>query len=263
MKASVWTAVSVVAARQCGAISVPQLRAVGLSRRAQAAAVDAGLLALPEPRVAVLCSTPDTWYRRLWVGHLALDGRGWISHLAAARIHGFDRFDEDDVDFTVLRDERGLRLTSIGRLHTTSCIARLDVVTVDGLRVSSATRTIIDLAALGVTGLLLGAAIDSSVRMRLSAPAVISKRLAELRGPGRRGSRLLDAVLVDAGGETELERRFLALMRRTGLPRPKTQIVCRADERHVARVDFLFADVGNGSPRSLRSHERALWSAFM
>jgi very-short-patch-repair endonuclease len=45
---------------------------------------------------------------------------------------------------------------------------------------------------------------------------------------------------VDAGGETRLERLFLQLVRRAGLPRPVTQRVIRADGRHVARVDFLF-----------------------
>lgn len=106
MNASVWTAISGVAAQQCGAVSVAQLRAVGLSRRAQAAAVEAGLLALPEPRVGVLCSTSDSWHRRLWIGSLALEGRGWISHMAAARLHGFDRFDGEDVAFTVPRGQR-------------------------------------------------------------------------------------------------------------------------------------------------------------
>ena len=244
VKASVWKAISGIAAQQCGAVSVAQLRAAGLSRRAQAVAVDAGLLALPEPRVAVLCSAPATWHRSLWVGTLALNERGWVSHLAAARLHEFDRFDHDNVDFTVCRNERGLRLTTIGSLHTTSSIGRLDVVTIGGLRVSSATRTIIDLAALGIAEILLGAAIDTAVRGRVSAPAVINRRLGELRGPGRRGVRLLDAVLLDAGGETELERRFLALLRRVGLPRPLTQVVCRANGRHVARVDFLFAELG-------------------
>lgn len=203
---------SEIAAEQSGAISVGQLRACGLTRRAQATAVRAGLIALLEPKVAVLCSTPDSWCRRLWVGSLALDGRGWVSHRAAAQLHGFDRFCDEAVDFTVLRDERGLRLTTIGSLHTTSSTGRLDVVNVGGLRVSSATRTIIDLAALGIAEILLGAAIDSAVRMRTSAPIVISRRLAELRGPGRRGARLLDAMLLDAGGETELERRFLGLL---------------------------------------------------
>jgi very-short-patch-repair endonuclease len=46
--------------------------------------------------------------------------------------------------------------------------------------------------------------------------------------------------LIDSGGESVLERRFLALMREAGLPRPTTQAVQRRDGRHVARVDFLF-----------------------
>ena len=38
-----------------------------------------------------------------------------------------------------------------------------------------------------------------------------------------------------------LERRFLALVRAAGLPRPVTQQRIRSDGRHVARVDFLYA----------------------
>lgn len=73
---------------------------------------------------------------------------------------------------------------------------------------------------------------------------MIERRLGELRGPGRRGARLLDHLLVDSGGESVLERRFLELMRRGGLPRPITQAVQRRDGRHVARVVFLFPDHG-------------------
>src|SRR5690606_42052459 len=49
-------------------------------------------------------------------------------------------------------------------------------------------------------------------------------------------------VLLDAGGHTALERLFLRLVRESGLPIPVPQVVHRHDGRHVARVDFLFAD---------------------
>jgi very-short-patch-repair endonuclease len=39
-----------------------------------------------------------------------------------------------------------------------------------------------------------------------------------------------------------LERRFLALVRQAGLPRPETQRRIRSEGRHVARVDFLYAE---------------------
>ena len=72
---------------------------------------------------------------------------------------------------------------------------------------------------------------------------MLSKRLAGLRGPGRWGCRLLDELLLDSGGETLLERRFLALLRAVRLPRPRVQIPFRDGERTVARVDFLYDDL--------------------
>ncbi len=49
-------------------------------------------------------------------------------------------------------------------------------------------------------------------------------------------------MLLDAGGHTTLERLFLRLVRESGLPIPVPQVVHRHEGRHVARVDFLFAD---------------------
>jgi very-short-patch-repair endonuclease len=227
-----------VAADQHGAVSVKQLRAAGITAKVQATAVGAGWLRLVEPTVLVFAGSPDTWYRRLWVGALALNGKGWVSHEAAAALHGFDRARADAVEFTVGRSSR--KLTCSSTVHTTENVGRIDVVTVNGLRCSSATRTIIDLARARIPARRLEAAIDSAVRFGLSAPIVLERRLAELRGPGQWGARALDRLLIDSGGESALERRFLALMREAGLPRPRTQAVQRRDVQHVARVDFLF-----------------------
>ena len=43
--------------------------------------------------------------------------------------------------------------------------------------------------------------------------------------------------------ESWLERRFLAAIRRAGLPEPNRQRVYRSDGRHVAHVDFDFEPV--------------------
>jgi hypothetical protein len=117
-------------------------------------------------------------------------------------------------------------------------------VIVDGFACTSATRTVIDLARLRVSRFELEAAIDSAVRMGLSSPAALLHRLKGFRGPGRWGCRLLDGLLVDSGGHTMLERRFLSLVRRAGLPRPTPQVIHRRDGRAIARVDFLFEAVG-------------------
>jgi hypothetical protein len=55
---------------------------------------------------------------------------------------------------------------------------------------------------------------------------------------------VLDALLVDSGGHSILERRFLEVVRRAGLPRPATQVIHRRDGTTFARVDFLFEAFG-------------------
>ena len=66
----------------------------------------------------------------------------------------------------------------------------------------------------------------------------------ELRKPGRWGAPRLDDLLLDSGGHTILERRFLQLMRKAGLPKPRTQVGHQRDGQTFARVDFLFEEHG-------------------
>lgn len=46
--------------------------------------------------------------------------------------------------------------------------------------------------------------------------------------------------MLDAGGESALERRFLRLMRTVGLPRPRTQVAYARESTRAMRVDFQF-----------------------
>jgi very-short-patch-repair endonuclease len=230
-----------LAEEQHGAVGVSQARARGLSARDQRTLVASGKLRLVEPMVLVVPGSPDTWFRRLKIGLLALGPGAFVSHEAAATLLGLDRSTPGRVVFTVERRSRR-RPPAGATLHTTRQVGAHDVITVQGFPCSSATRTILDLARDGASPTRLAAAIDSSLRLRLSAPLVLTNRLAELRGPGQRGVRLLDKLLIDSGGETMLERRFLALVRGAGLPRPLTQRRIRSDGRHVARVDFLYEE---------------------
>ena len=194
------------------------------------------------PAVYAAAGAPDTWERKLTAGLLALGPTARISHESAARLHGFDRSLEGCVEFTVPRRHRNA--TAIGRVHSTSRTRPLDVVVLRSLSVTSATRTIVDLARARISPRRLAAAIDSAVRLGLTSPVVLHTELHFLRGPGRWGCRLLDELLVDAGGHTMLERGFLGLMRIGGLPRPRTQVIHRRDGVTYARVDFLFDPYG-------------------
>ncbi len=162
----------------------------------------------------------------------------WVSHEAAARLHAFDRSLEDPIEFSVLRRMRSRHCA--GNVHTTTTVGALDLVTIEGFRCSSATRTVLDLAQAQISTVRSkqpSTARSGSAARRRSSWSVDCRSCVD---PGRVGVRLLDRLLIDTGGESVLERRFLQLMRKGGLPRPTTQSVQRRDGRHVGRVDFLF-----------------------
>ncbi len=125
-------------------------------------------------------------------------------------------------------------------MHTTIDRRKGDRVHIDGLPVTSATRTVIDLARDGAATVDLEAAVDSAIRDRGTTLDHLVDRLSLITGPGRWGLGRLYAVLASAGGHSVLERRFIELVHRAGLPSPTPQVVHRVDGRHVARVDFAF-----------------------
>jgi very-short-patch-repair endonuclease len=228
-----------LASRQHGALADRQLRALGVSSRAQRRAVEQGVLIRVAPGAVVVGGSPDSWHRRLQVGLLVLGPGAFVSHEAAAALLGLDGTRAGAVVFTVPRQRRRHRLTGVD-VHTTDSVGPHDVLTIQGFPCASATRTVVDLAASGAPPARVAAAIDSAIRLRLSAVPVLTERLAHVRG--RRGVRMLDQLLLDSGGESILERTFLALVRQAGLPRPQTQHRVRADARHVARVDFVYPE---------------------
>jgi hypothetical protein len=188
---------------------------------------------------------PTTWMQLLAASTWPLGPTAVVSHASAARLRGFDRFDDEVVELTVLRGHRGRALPSIdSTVHTTLYRTRRDTSRVANLPVTSAERTILDLARSGTPTIKVEAAIDSAVRLRITTLDRIIDRISVVEGSARWGVAQLDALLITSGGHTLLERLFLKLMRRAGLPRPVPQVVHRKDGRHVARVDFLFENVG-------------------
>ncbi len=233
-------ALTTLAADQEGLIQSKQLRALGISKWAQQRLIADGQLQRIAPRVYAIRGAPNTQRQRLRAGLLCLGERSWVSFEAAACLHGLDRSDHRAVDFTIARGRRPPLLPFA--VHTTTRVRSTDFVVVEGFRATSATRTVFDLALAGASRPRIEAAIDSAVRLQLSSPEVLRRRLDGLRGSGRGGCRLVEELITDSGGHTMLERRFLELTREMGLPRPRTQVVFRRDRRHVARVDFLFDD---------------------
>ena len=170
-------------------------------------------------------------------------GSAWLGHrgalFASSALHwlGFDIDPPLRPEFLVQRQRRSIRELT---LHTTTRWDDKDIIRHAGVRTTTATRAIIDFATTSPTAGELERLIDEGIRKRRTALPRLSERLRDLSGTGRTGCALVRELLLDSGGESHLERRFLSLLRGAGFPRPQCQVAFRSNGTTVARVDFLF-----------------------
>ncbi|MFZ4719671.1 MAG: hypothetical protein ACOYMR_09615, partial [Ilumatobacteraceae bacterium] len=146
-------------------------------------------------------------------------------------------FDREEVRFVVPREHRWRSGVNV---RATRDWRSGDLLWRDGVRLTNVTRTVLDLAEFGATARRIEGAIDSGIRRRLTSVPTLQRRIADAGGHGRRGVPLLRELMLDAGGESALERRFLRLMRTVGLPRPRTQVEYARESTRAMRVDFQF-----------------------
>lgn len=238
--AELWRRIVDAAERQHGVISESQLDELGVSARRRRQFVDGARLIKTAPRVWMIAGSAVTWEQRLHRGLLSLGPRSWVSDEAAAFLHGLDRSRAEQVEFLVWRSAKDPVLGET--VHSTRRWTPSDAVEIGGFRVTSATRTIFDLANHGAHDDRVAAAIDSAVRFGLSSPEAIRRRLESIRTRGMAGVRAVERLLEHAGGHTMLERRFLEVVAAAGLPTPELQVEFRDphDDHFVARVDFYF-----------------------
>jgi very-short-patch-repair endonuclease len=117
-----------------------------------------------------------------------------------------------------------------------------EIVVLDGMRVTSAARTALDLACRQRPDRAV-AAIDALARATRLKVADVELLVHRYRG--RKGIRRARTTLelVDAGAESPRETWLRLLIVRSGLPRPRTQIPVLDEYRQlVARVDMGWED---------------------
>lgn len=214
--------IAALAARQRGVVHRDQLLELGLHRSAITRRIASGRLHVVLPRV-------------LAVGHLALPVGGremaamlWrgpqsvLSHTSAAWVLGLAPASE-----TVHISSAVGGTASRGRV-TTHRLTRLvpaDVTVRDGFRITSAPRTLLDLAdsesAADFERLVAEARYQRHVSDR-------DLRAVAARHPNRRGagalSALLDAEREPAFTRSKAERAFRAVLKRAGLSLPRANV---------------------------------------
>ncbi len=165
-----------------------------------------------------------------------------VSGPTAAAIHGLDGFTlRPPFHITIPRGRLIERPPHV--IHTTTELPPEDRTMRHGIPVFSVSRTIIDVAKF-VRASTLTAGLDSALRDRLVTEDLLHERIARIRCRGRYGiPKLIDVIEgceASRGGHSWLERRFLQICARAGLPPPITQDVVTDAKGKMVRVDFRF-----------------------
>jgi very-short-patch-repair endonuclease len=130
-------------------------------------------------------------------------------------------------------------------LHRLADLQRRDVVTVDSIPATSATRTLLDLGTC-MDAAELRRVIDRARRLRLIHPHALVARFMSFGQQGRRGAAVLREVLTEldrdlALVESDLESMLLAIIVDAGLPTPVTQHEVHVDGR-TYRLDAAYPE---------------------
>jgi Transcriptional regulator, AbiEi antitoxin/Protein of unknown function (DUF559)/AbiEi antitoxin C-terminal domain len=222
--------IAALAARQGGVVARRQLRALGVSASAIDRRIRAGRLhPLHRGVFAVGHRVVEVGGRR-WAAVLACGVGAVLAGISAAAAYEIRRSSSATIHVLVGRNGRERRAGI--RLHWCRALPADEVTTLDGLPITTPARTLLDLAAGGLRGRALEAAIDAAERKRLLDFADLHKLLE--RYPGRAGTPALKAVLARyRGGDTrsELEVLIAELCDAHGLPRPLENCVIEGKVR--------------------------------
>lgn len=228
---------------QLGLITLEQLLECGLSDPAIRRRVAAGRLERVHSGIFRIAGSPQDRAQRTMAHLLHAGETAAVSHRAAARRWGWDPFRETNlIEITADKDLRNVR----GARFYRATLGAAEVGTLGRFRVTSPTRTIIDLPAV-VTEEELEIALDCAmIRSRLDAYR-IREVLHERGRNGRKGAGVLDHLLqmrADGGplGCSPLEVRFVRFLRRKRLPAAQSQYPIVLEGRKYV-LDFAYPDL--------------------
>ncbi|MFL6028253.1 MAG: type IV toxin-antitoxin system AbiEi family antitoxin domain-containing protein [Friedmanniella sp.] len=183
-------------------------------------------------------STPEEAHRRLVAAVLTQRSTETVaSHISAAVLHGLPVWRQSLGAVHLTRPRTGGGRVRGGCVLHTSPLRPADVVTLDGLRVTSLARTVADLARTLPLDQAVAAG-DAALRRGLPVPEVLAV-LERCRGWPGVGQARRTAGLLDARSESVGESCSRVRMHEAGLPVPVPQYeVYDGRGQLVGRADF-------------------------
>ncbi|MEP7112071.1 MAG: hypothetical protein ABI862_02290 [Ilumatobacteraceae bacterium] len=234
-----FVALAAAAADRHGVFTTLMAQRFGVSNRLRNEWLALGWIERLGTRTFRFAGSPRSWRMTLASALGDLGSGAAISGRSVAALHRLDGFVDGAVEIWVPRSCRNRDHPWVARSSSRPLKAG-DVVTIDGLRCVTAERLILDSVLFRFSEQEIHNAIDSAIRMRLVSEKRLRARIVGDLSSNAWHRRTLVDALVDTGGESALERRFLAIVRGARLPRPQLQRVYRDGTRTLARVDAEF-----------------------
>lgn len=237
-----------IARTQRGLITRADLREVGLSRGQRGRLVADGTLSLVGRQTFEVGGLPADPHRQVLLA--CLDVGGHASHRSSLALHGVPGIATPSRPEVLVARTRTPNESDLATLHSTTWLPLDDLTVVDGIPCTSVARSLFNLASLvpEVSIETVRGAVDDAVRLGKASDAWLWWRLEKLRCRGRTGVKVFEEIMTTrmAGQVTEswLEREFLRLVQAAGAPVPQCQRRIRAQGAFVARVDFLYEELG-------------------
>jgi very-short-patch-repair endonuclease len=229
-----------LAERQRGVIRREQALSLGLTRREIDRKLSSGQWVVVLPCVYRVAGSLADWRQQLKAVALWAARDYAFSHRTAAALWGLARFGDGPVELTVARD---LRLAPPVVVHRAAFLSSRDTRSIEHLRVTSPTRTLLDLCAEEDTR-SIHASLDELLRRELTSLRELDDALERL-GKRRGIAQLKDILGRYADGEcateSELEAVAFDAIDSAGLPRPTKQVQMVVDGR-LRRLDFIYSN---------------------
>ena len=245
-----FTALAAAAADRHGVFTTAMAQRFGVSDRLRNEWLALGWINRLGTHTFQFAGCPDTWLMKLASAIGDVGATGAVSGRSGGALLRLDGFVPGPVEIWVPRSSRNRGHGFVTR-SSSRPLLRGDVVTIEGIRCVSAERLILDSLLFRFTPDEIYNAIDSGIRMRLVSEKRLRRRIVDDLPQNAWHRRTLIDALIDTGGESTLERRFLAMVRAAGLPRPELQRVYRSGTRTVARID---AEFGHGLVIEIAGH---------
>jgi len=234
-----------IAATQHSLLTRTQAKQAGFTDRAIKVRLQTGRWLEVHASVYAIAGAARTRAQRLLAACLAVGPDAAASHRAAAAIHGFWSTPDDHLELTVPR-ATSPELDGV-IVHRLTDLTERWVSVVDGLRVTSPARTLVDAGAVVPLG-YVSRMLDRAIGARRATLREVEFARREVSRQGRAGAGVIRLLLAErlAGPvcESVLQARTLTLMRRHGLPEPVLEhTILDKHGGFVATVDFAYPEL--------------------